>query len=103
MRAQLATVGAARRRLGGWVAAATCLLGLTARGADEPPARPLTAAQQERLKERDRLGEQAQKRAAAGQPAEAIPAAEAMLAIEREVLGGDHDDVVGSLQLLGQL
>src|SRR5262245_13205357 len=103
MRASLSEVGAARRRLGGLVAAVTCLVGLTARGADEPPARPLTAAQQDRLKERDRLGQQARQLAAAGRPAEAIKAAEAMLAIEREVLGRDHDDVVGSLQLLGQL
>jgi CHAT domain-containing protein/tetratricopeptide (TPR) repeat protein len=102
MRAHLSTAGATRR-LGGWVAAVTCLLAPSAHGADEPPARPLTAAQQQRLQERDRLDQQARQLAAAGQPAEAINAAEAMLAIELEVLGRDHDDVVGSLQFLGQL
>ena len=69
MRSRLSTMGAARGRLGYLVAAVTCLIGPTARGADEPPARPLTAAQRERLQERDRLGQQARQLADAGRPA----------------------------------
>ena len=65
----------------------------------------MTAAQRrDRLKERDRLGEQARKLQAEGKPDEAIKAAEAMLKIENgEVLGDVNDDVAGSLEWLGQL
>ena len=49
------------------------------------------------LKERDRLWEQTQKLRAAGKLAEAIAAAEAMLAIERKVLPEDDADLAVSL------
>ena len=55
------------------------------------------------LKERDRLWEQTQKLRAAGKTAEAIAAAEAMLAIERKVLPAGHPDLVGSLNWLADL
>jgi hypothetical protein len=52
-----------------------------------PPQAPtLSAAQRERLKERDKLGERTKTLRAQGKLPEAIKAAEAMLAIEREVL-----------------
>ena len=74
--------------------------------ADEPSGRqapPSTAAQRERLKERDRLGEQAQKLQAAGKLDQAIKAADAKLSIEREVLGTDSDDAIVSLSFLARL
>src|SRR5262249_49469722 len=71
--------------------------------AEEPQAQPLTAAQQARLKERDRYAAETQKYRRAGKLQEAIQAAERMLAIEREVLGNLHVDVVGSLEHLAKL
>src|SRR5262245_30491306 len=68
-------------------------------GAETPPKPPpLTAAQKERLKERDRYGAETQKLRQAGKLPEAIAAALKMLAIEREVLGNVHEDVAGSLE-----
>jgi CHAT domain-containing protein len=64
---------------------------------------PLTAQQQERLKKRDPLGKQAKELKAQGKLPEAIKAAEAVLEIEREVLGETSDDAIGSLELLAQL
>jgi CHAT domain-containing protein/Tfp pilus assembly protein PilF len=55
------------------------------------------------LQERDRLGEQSQKLQAAGKLTEAIAAAQTMLAIERELLPADHDDIIGSLDWLAGL
>ena len=52
------------------------------------------------LKERDRLWDQTHKLRAAGKHAEAIAAAEAMLAIERKVLPAGHADLAVSLDLL---
>ena len=69
--------------------------------ATQSPA--LTTAQRERLKERDRLGEQAAKLRSEGKLAEAIAAAEGMLAIEREVLGDASDDAIGSLELIASI
>jgi len=54
---------------------------------DQPRPPALSAAQKERLKERDKLSQQAKTLRAHGKRAEAIQTAEAMLAIEREVLG----------------
>src|SRR6516165_5835050 len=74
--------------------------------ADEPPkpaTSPLTAAQRERLKQRDQFGKQAGNLQAEGKLDEAVKAAEAMLAIEREVLGPGSDDAIGSLELLAGL
>jgi hypothetical protein len=54
------------------------------------------------LQERDRLQDRSQKLHAAGKTAEAIIAAEAMLAIERQVLPAGHDDIIGSLDWLAK-
>ena len=55
------------------------------------------------LKERNRLWEETQKLRAAGKTAEAIAAAEAMLAIERKVLPENHAGLAGSLGWLATL
>ena len=67
------------------------------------PSPPLTAQQQERLKERDQLAKQAVQLRSHGKLPEAIQAAEAMLAIERQVLGQTSEDAIGSLKLLARL
>ena len=67
------------------------------------PSPPLTAKQQDRLKERDQLAMQAEQLRSQGKLPEAIKAAEAMLGIEREVLGETSEDAIGSLELLLQL
>ncbi|HTU19456.1 MAG TPA: tetratricopeptide repeat protein [Gemmataceae bacterium] len=64
---------------------------------------PLTAEQKERLKERDRCQEEVVKAERAGKLAEAVAAAEKMLAIERQVLGDNHEDTAGSLTWLTRL
>jgi CHAT domain-containing protein len=68
-----------------------------------PPAKPLTAVQQAQLKERDRYAAEAQKLRQAGQLGEAITAAEKRLAIERDVFGDGHEDVIGALEQLAEL
>ena len=55
------------------------------------------------LKERNRLWGETRKLRAAGKTAEAIAAAEAMLAIERKVLPEDHADLAVSLGWLAEL
>ncbi len=67
------------------------------------PQPPLTAAQQERRKERDRLFENAKKVYAAGDGANAIAAAQKMLAIDRELYGNVDDDVAGGLAWLADM
>ena len=67
------------------------------------PSPPLTAKRQERLKERDQLGEQANALRAQGKYAEAVEAVGKMLSIEREVLGETSEDAIGSLELLARL
>lgn len=69
----------------------------------EPPRPPLTAAQKERLKNRDRFASEARKAEATGKLAEAIPAVEKILTIEREVFGSVHAEVAGSLDWLARL
>src|SRR5437867_3327547 len=69
----------------------------------EPKPPPLTAAQKERLKERDKYGELTAKYRKEGKLPEAIAAAEKMLAIEREVFGNFHEDVAGSLEQLAEM
>ena len=91
-----------RRR---WWFVALALLPMRPAPGDEPAApppapgraAPEVAAQ---LRERDRLWEQARKLAGEGKVAEAIAAAESVLAIERRVLGEDHDDVASALDFL---
>jgi tetratricopeptide (TPR) repeat protein len=58
---------------------------------------------QERLKERDGYGKETERLRRENKLAEAIAAAEKMLAIERAVFGDIHEDVVGSLQQLAEM
>jgi hypothetical protein len=76
-----------------------------AAGADSPAPKPvpLTKEQQEKLQERDRFQKGAEKLRAEGKLAEAMVAAEKMLAIERDVLGSTHPDVAGSLEFLAEM
>jgi Tetratricopeptide repeat len=68
------------------------------------PARPLSPSeQQQRLRDRNRLGAETQKLQADGKLAEAITAAEKLLAIERQLFGDRDDAVVESLQWLAEL
>jgi len=62
-----------------------------------------TPAREDRLKECEQLGQDAQELQAKGKIAEAIEAARAKLAIEREVLGAESEAAVGSLALLALL
>jgi tetratricopeptide (TPR) repeat protein len=84
------------------VAAALFASSLTA--SSYPAQAPvLSAAQRERLKERDKFEQQANAFRAQGKTAEAIRAAESMLTIECEVLGKTSDDAIRSVKLLAQL
>ncbi|HEV3262883.1 MAG TPA: tetratricopeptide repeat protein, partial [Gemmataceae bacterium] len=74
---------------------------LTPAWPEEPKA--LTAAQQKRLQERDRYEQQAQQLIQAGKLDELVAVWEKELAIEREVLGDRHEQVVRSLQRLAGL
>src|SRR6266478_8814972 len=83
-----------------------CLAGflVSAAGAQQsvPMNAPLTKDQQEKVKERNQLWQEAQKLRADGKLAEATSAAEKMLAIQREVFGNVHPDVAVILQFLAQ-
>jgi CHAT domain-containing protein len=63
----------------------------------------LTAAQVDRLKERDPHERRSRQLYAAAKLAEAAHEAKAMMAIEREVLGERHRDVEGSLEFLAEI
>jgi hypothetical protein len=67
------------------------------------PSPAFTAQQQERLKERNQLAMQAAQLRSQERLAEAVKATEAVLAIEREMLGETSEDAIGSLDLLAQL
>jgi CHAT domain-containing protein/Tfp pilus assembly protein PilF len=67
------------------------------------PSPRLSAQQQERLKHRDQLAEQAAQLRSQGKLPESIRAVETMLNIEREVLGETSEEAIGSLELLGDL
>ena len=69
----------------------------------QPAANSLTPPQRAKLKERDRLWQQAIRLRDSGKIDEAIAAAQKMLAIEREVLGNDHYQVAVSLAFLAAL
>jgi hypothetical protein len=81
------------------------LVGLAA-PVDQPPAQkaaPLSDADRKQLMaERDRFDTESADLQAQGKYAEAIAAAEKMLAIERRVFGDMADDVAGSLQRIGR-
>lgn len=83
-----------------WLAGLAAPTPLSAAEPPQPPA--LTAAQKERLKERDRLEREVFRLDGQGKRVEAIAAAEKLLAIEREVLGNFHSDVAGSLIFLAE-
>ena len=70
--------------------------------AAKPPS-TLTAHQQDRLNERDRLGKKVQELKSRGNLTEAIVAADAALALKREVLGETSDDAIGSIELIAQM
>jgi CHAT domain-containing protein len=76
--------------------------GATAGGPGEKP-KPLTAAQQARLKEGDRLAAEAHKLEQAGQLAEAVAAWQKKLAIDRAVYGDVHEQVAQSQAELARL
>ncbi len=76
---------------------------LTATSAEDSPPKPeLTAVQQERLKARDAFKLECREHRQAGKLAEAIEATQKMLAIEREVFGNEHDEVLVSMDFLAQ-
>jgi CHAT domain-containing protein/Tfp pilus assembly protein PilF len=66
-------------------------------------AQVLPPQAKDELKQRDQLWKKTQEFKAAGKLAEATASAKAMLAIERNVLPADHDDIVRSLNWLAQL
>ena len=85
------------------VVVATALVGPTLTAWAHPPQAPvLSETQKNKLKERDKLDQQAKAFRAQGKTAEAIRAAEAMLAIECEVLGKTSDDAIKSMKLLAE-
>ncbi|MBI4600448.1 MAG: tetratricopeptide repeat protein [Planctomycetes bacterium] len=67
-------------------------------GAQEP-----AGGREAKLAERDRLGAEAARLRDEAKPREAIEAATKALAIEREVLGNEHEDVAASLERLAVL
>jgi tetratricopeptide (TPR) repeat protein/CHAT domain-containing protein len=71
---------------------------------DDPPAPPaLTEQQQQRLKERDQLKSEAEKLEKDGDFTTALAAVEKKLAIEREVLGDQHDDTTSTLEWVAEI
>jgi hypothetical protein len=69
----------------------------------EPPKPALTPAQQEKLKEGNRLLSEANRLQREGKLAAAIAAAEKMLAIERQVFGDVNADVAESWEWLAEM
>ncbi len=69
----------------------------------EPVPPPLNSEQQKKIKERDRYAAEVVRLQQEGKLAQAIAAAQKMLAIERQVFGDVHEDVVGSLEWLADL
>ena len=63
----------------------------------------LDAAQRERLTERDRLWDETMKLDSDGKLADALVAAESVLAIERSVLGEKSDDAIDSMELIASI
>src|SRR5262249_20518876 len=82
------------------LAAALLISCLTQARAQPPVEPPLTAAQKERLKERDRLQEEAIKLAGEKKFAETIATFEKIISLEKAVLGPRHSQVVETLEKL---
>ncbi len=78
--------------------ALVCVAEENAGGTPGPPA--LSAEQQLRLKERDRLEKEAKKLGSEGRLESAIRVLEEKVAIERQILGETSDAVAGSLELI---
>ena len=74
-----------------------------ASSADSPPKPKLTAIQQERLKERDPLLKESLDLRQLGKYAEAIEAASKIEAIERDIFGQEHDEVLGTRDFIAHL
>jgi CHAT domain-containing protein/tetratricopeptide (TPR) repeat protein len=68
-----------------------------------PPPQPLTREQQEKFAERDRFRKEARELQAEGKRAEAIAAAEKVLALGRAVWGDVHQEVAESLETLAEM
>jgi CHAT domain-containing protein/Tfp pilus assembly protein PilF len=71
--------------------------------AQEPPPKPLTKEQQEKLKDLERFHQDALKLWEQGRGPEAVAAVEKVLAIERELLGNVHLEVAGALEFLAMI
>src|SRR5262245_10618952 len=96
------------RRLGLVLCGLLLGAGLTLPVAGPAPAgdskpKPLTDAQKEKLKERDRLMAEADKLGNAGKFTEMVAVVEKLLAIEREIFGEVHEEVAVSLDWLGRI
>src|SRR4051812_15252142 len=78
-------------------------LGLAGPGLAQPQPQELTPQQKQQLVERDRHSKESAALEKEGKLAEASAAAQKMLALEREVFGDVHAQVVGSLQRLARL
>ncbi len=88
----------------GWICKSDVQLSTVAVTAAQLPPAQLTPEQKhERLEERDRYGDEARKLNAEGKYDEAIAVAEKMQAIEREVLGSNDPDTIGSGRYLSTL
>ena len=81
---------------------AMCCL-TAASSADSPPKPELTVIQQERLKERDPLLKESLDLRQLGKYAEAIEAASKIEAIERDIFGQEHDEVLGTRDFIAHL
>src|SRR5262245_16177626 len=94
---RLASLGICRPspRIGGWLLVALTIwlpIAMPSKG-EQPMAKPLTAKQKARLKERDRLAAEARNLGQTGKLPEMVAAWEKKLAIEREVFGDVHAEV----------
>ncbi|MGP0068103.1 MAG: CHAT domain-containing tetratricopeptide repeat protein [Isosphaeraceae bacterium] len=85
------------------VTATALVIALRTSRADASQVPAATATRQERLKERDKFEKQAKDLRAKGKRAEAIQAALAVLAIEREVLGETSDDAISTINWIADL
>src|SRR5262249_43974362 len=91
-------------RLGWVVLGITLVVWFVGASIAQDPAKPsLTAEQRARLQERDHLAAEAVKLWNAGKKEEGVAAWRQKLAIEQEVLGAHHQDVVKSQRQLDQL
>ncbi len=71
--------------------------------ADSPPTPKMTAVQQQRLNERGGFLKESLDLRQLGKFAEAIEAAEKIVAIEREIFGHEHDEVLGTRDFIAHL